>query len=124
MVAGRFIATGLACAVLHNVIMIACHFLGLHYVPSSVISFGVVVLVGYGLHSGWTFPGARRGAGSLARYALSMSANLPLFVAGLYVLVDLLGLSVPLATPLVTVLLMVFNFIATRWALRVERRDA
>lgn len=124
MLAGRFIATGLVCAVLHNVIIIVGHFLGLHYLPSSVISFALVVLVGYGLHSGWTFPGARRGAGSLARYALSMSANLPLFVAGLYVLVDLLGFSVPLATPVVTVLLMAFNFIATRWALRVERRDA
>lgn len=118
MLAGRFVAVGLACAVLHNVIMIAGDFLGLHYVLSSIVSFAVVVSAGYGLHSAWTFPGAERGRTPFARYAISMSANLPLFVAGMYAFVDLAGLAVPVAAPLVTVLLMVFNFIATRWALR------
>ena len=118
MLAGRFALVGLACALLHNAIMIAGDFAGLHYAVSSVISFAIVAAVGYGLHSAWTFPGARRGATSFTRYALSMSANLPLFVAGMFVLVDLLGLSVPVAAPLVTVALLAFNFVATRWALR------
>jgi putative flippase GtrA len=118
MVIGRFLGVGLACAVLHNVVMIAGDFAGLHYVASSLISLVVVTVFGYQLHSRWTFPGAERTRTSFARYALTVSANLPLSLAGLFVLVDLLGMPVPIAAPVVTVLLLAFNFTANRWALR------
>jgi putative flippase GtrA len=118
MVAGRFLTVGLTCAVLHNVIMITGNSLGLHYVVASILSFVIVVVAGYALHSAWTFPGAERGRTSFGRYALSMSANFPLFVAGVFVLVDLAGLAVPIAAPAVTIAMLAFNFFATRWALR------
>lgn len=121
MVVGRFFTVGLACALLHNAIMIGGDWAGLHYVFSSLVSFGVVVLVGYWLHSAWTFPGAERGGVTFARYALTMALNLPLSLAGMFVLVDLVGLGVPIAAPTVTVLLAAFNFIAGRWALRVRQ---
>ena len=118
MVIGRFLGVGLACAVLHNVVMIAGDFAGLHYVASSLISLVDVTIFGYQLHSRWTFPGAERTPTSFVRYALTVSANLPLSLAGLFVLVDLLGMPVPIAAPVVTVLLLAFNFTANRWALR------
>ena len=121
MVVGRFFTVGLVCALLHNAIMIGGDWAGLHYVVSSLISFAIVVLVGYWLHSGWTFPGAERGRVTLARYALTMAANLPLSIAGMFVFVDLVGIGVPIAAPTVTVLLAAFNFIAGRWALRVRQ---
>jgi putative flippase GtrA len=121
MVIGRFFTVGLACALLHNAIMIGGDWAGLHYVVSSLVSFAVVVAVGYWLHSGWTFPGAARGRTPFARYALTMAGNLPLSLAGMFVFVDLAGLPVSVASPLVTVLLMAFNFIAGRWALRARR---
>src|SRR4051812_20957496 len=121
MVVGRFFTVGLACALLHNAIMIGGDWAGLHYVASSFISFAIVVLVGYWLHSGWTFPGAERGRVTFARYALTMALNLPLSIAGMFVFVDVAGLSVPIAAPTVTVLLAAFNFIAGRWALRVRQ---
>jgi putative flippase GtrA len=124
MVVGRFFSVGLACALLHNAIMIGGDWLGLHYVASSFISFAIVVLFGYWLHSSWTFPGAQRGAMSFARYTLTMALNLPLSLAGMFVLVDLLGLGVPLAAPAVTVLLAAFNFIGGRWALRARRAQS
>ena len=117
-VVGRFFTVGLACALLHNAIMIGGDWAGLHYVVSSFISFAVVVLFGYWLHSGWTFPGAERGSMTLARYTLTMALNLPLSIAGMFLFVDLAGVSVPFASPLVTVLLAAFNFIGGRWALR------
>jgi putative flippase GtrA len=124
MVAGRFFSVGLLCALLHNAILIGGDWLGLHYVTSSLVSFAIVVLVGYLLHSSWTFPGARRGAMSFARYTITMALNLPLSLAGLFVLVDLAGLGVPLAAPAVTVMLAAFNFVAGRWALNPRaRRD-
>lgn len=121
MVIGRFFTVGLACALLHNAIVIGGDWAGLHYVASSLVSFAVVVAVGYRLHSGWTFPGAARGRTPFARYAFTMAANLPLSLAGMFVFVDLAGVPVSLASPLVTVLLMAFNFIAGRWALRARR---
>jgi putative flippase GtrA len=121
MAVGRFFTVGLACALLHNAIMIAGDWAGLHYVASSLISFAVVVAVGYWLHSGWTFPGAARGRTPFTRYALTMAANLPLSLAGMFVFVELAALPVAIAAPLVTVLLMAFNFIAGRWALRAGR---
>jgi len=122
MVIGRFFTVGLACALLHNAIMIAGDWAGLHYVASSFLSFAIVVVVGYLLHSGWTFPGAARGRTPFARYALTMAANLPLSIAGMFVLVDLAGLPVPIAAPAVTVFLAAFNFIGGRWALKAQSR--
>ena len=118
MVVGRFFSVGLLCALLHNAIMIGGDWLGLHYVASSFVSFAIVVLVGYWLHSSWTFPGAQRGGMSFARYTLTMALNLPLSLAGMFVLVDLAGLGVPIAAPAVTVMLAAFNFVGGRWALR------
>ena len=114
MVVGRFFSVGLACALLHNAIMIGGDWAGLHYVASSFVSFALVVLVGYWLHSAWTFPGAQRGGMSFARYTLTMALNLPLLLAGMFVFVDLAGLGVPIAAPAVTVLVAAFNFVGSR----------
>jgi putative flippase GtrA len=118
MIAGRALAVGLFCALLHNAIMIAGDWLGLHYAISLAYSFCIVVVVGYLLHSGWTFRGARRSGSTFLRYVLVASANYPASLAGLYVFVDLASLPVAIASPIVTVLLFALNFLGNRWALR------
>ena len=120
MVVGRFLGVGFACAILHYLVMVAGDLAGLHYAVSSLISLVVVTIFGYQLHSRWTFPGSERSRTSFVRYAVTVSANLPLSLAGMFVLVDILGLSVPVAVPVVTILLFAFNFTANRWALRVR----
>ena len=55
------------------------------------------------------------------RYAVTVSANYPLSLLGLFVFVDLFGVSVPAASLAVTVILLAFNFTANRWALRLRR---
>ncbi len=124
MVLGRYLAVGLSCALLHNVIMIAGDAVGMHYAVSSVVSLVVVTTFGYWLHSRWTFPGAERSPASYTRYFVTISANFPLSLAGLFVLVDLLEVPVPIAAPVITVILFAFNFAANRWALRVKRGRA
>ena len=118
MVVGRFLGVGLACALLHNIVMIAGDLAGWHYVASSVVSLVVVTAFGYQLHSRWTFPGVERSRTSFLRYAATVSANFPLSLAGLYVCIDSLGMPTPIAAPVVTVVLLAFNFTANRWALR------
>lgn len=120
MIAARALTVGLICALLHNAIVIAGDFAGLHYALSLTISFAIVVVVGYWLHSGWTFRGAKRGGSSFGRYVLVASANYPASLAGMFLLVDMMGLPVPLASPLLTVLLFAVNFLGNRWALRAR----
>jgi putative flippase GtrA len=123
MVTARYLAVGVACALLYNAIVIAGDRIGLHYAWSLLISFAIVVVLGYRLHTGWTFPGAAREA-SFVRYTFMASFNYPLMVAGLFVFVDLLSVPVPVAMPIVTVLLAAVNFFGSRWALRARRSRA
>src|SRR5258706_5158410 len=102
MVVGRFFTVGLVCAVTHNAIMIGGDWAGLHYVVSSFISFAVVVMLGFWLHSGWTFPDAQRSPGSFARYAGTMALHLPLSIALMLVFVGLAHLPVASSSPLLT----------------------
>ncbi len=118
MIAGRALAVGFFCALLHNAIMIAGDWVGLHYAISLIYSFCIVVVVGFLLHSGWTFRGAERSGATFLRYVVVASANYPVSLAGLYVFVDLAGLPVAIASPIVTVLAFALNFVGNRWALR------
>jgi putative flippase GtrA len=120
VIAARALAVGLACALVHNAIMIAGDWIGLHYAVSLVFSFVIVVVMGYRLHSGWTFTAAVRSRSSFRRYAVVASANYPISLAGMFVFVDLVGLSVPVASPVLTVLLFGLNFLGNRWALKAR----
>ena len=124
MAIGRYLGVGLACALLHNAIMIGGDFAGWHYVVSTTVSLMIVTVFGYLLHTRWTFAGAARGREPFLRFAMTVSANYPLSLAGMFVLVDLLGVPVAAAAPAVTVALFFFNYAANRWALRVKQGGA
>lgn len=121
MVAARALLVGLTCAVLHNAIMIAGDWAGLHYAASLAVSFVVLVVLGYCLHSAWTFEGAVRSGSSFGRYVLVALGNYPLSLAGMFVFVDLVSLPVAIASPIVTVLMFAANLLGNRWALRAGR---
>ena len=123
MVFARYLTVGASCMLLHLAIMIIGDAAGLHYVMSSVISLVTVTAFGYALHSGWTYPGSERGGASLARYLATVGANFPISLAGLFAFVDLLGLPVAIAAPIVTVLLVAFNFVASRWVFRPRQSN-
>jgi putative flippase GtrA len=112
----RYLAVGATCAILHNVIMIAGDFVGLHYVASTLVSFVIVVLCGYGLHSTFTF-GRDLSLSSLWRYALGMAANLPGSLVLMFVLCSLAGIPVVVAAPATTVILFLWNFAVSHWAI-------
>lgn len=120
MIAARALAVGLTCALVHNAIMIVGDWIGLHYAVSLIFSFLIVVVLGYRLHSGWTFTTAVRSRSSFGRYAFVASANYPMSLAGMFVFVDLIGFSVPVASPVVTVLLFGMNYLGNRWALKAS----
>ncbi|HEY2595487.1 MAG TPA: GtrA family protein [Chloroflexota bacterium] len=111
----RYALVGALCAGLYNLIMIAGDAIGVNFVASSVFAFVVNVLVGYTLHCRFTFS-ERMTARGLARYTAAMLLNLPLSVGGIWLLHGVLRLPMWLASPLVTALLFVWNYVATHWA--------
>jgi putative flippase GtrA len=114
--ATRFILVGLVCALVHNVIMLAADRLGLHYVMSCGISYVVVVVLGFALHVHFTFQQQAR-FDQFWRYALSMAANFPATLALLFLMCDMAGWPVAIAAPVATVVMMAWNFVASRWAI-------
>lgn len=112
----RYLLVGITCAVLCNAILIAGDALGFHYVPSLLIAYVIVVLWGYGLHSIFTF--ARElSVVSLCRYALGMAATLPASIALLFLFCDVASIAVAIAAPATTVIIFLWNFAMTRWAI-------
>ena len=112
----RFALVGLVCAAAHNVIMIAGDFAGLHYGISLVVSYLLVVVLGFALHVRFTFgqPATRE---AFWRYAIAMVANYPATLALLFVLCDLAKIPVVIAAPIATVVMFAWNYIVTRWAI-------
>jgi len=117
----RYVVVGLACALLHNAVMIGGDLLGIHYVVSTLISYFVVVVFGFALHCGFTFsqPSSVR---VFLRYAAGMATNYPASIVLMFLFCDGAGLSVAVAAPLTTVLLFAWNYLAARWA--IVRRPA
>ena len=116
----RYMIVGLVCAGLHNVVMISADYAGLHYQLSLVVSVVVTGLVGYILHSLYTFERRLTGA-RLSRFMSGIAVGFVLNFVLMYLMCDLMGLAVPIATPIATVLLFFFNFAAARWAIHLHR---
>ena len=117
----RYIIVGAFCASVHNLIVIGGSFFGVHYVISTLISYVVVVLIGFFSHTYFTFSQTMT-VPSFLRYAAAMVMNYPLSILAMFLLVDVAGLSVPIASPLATVMLMGWNYFASRWAIFTKGR--
>jgi putative flippase GtrA len=103
------------CFVLGATLIPFFSWLGMHYSIATLIAFMVVALIGFALHSQWTFKVERSVAG-LARYTGAMLLNLPLTVIFIGIAHDGFGVPVLYAAPLSSILLFVWNYIAVEWA--------
>lgn len=105
-----------ACVILNIAILIGGEFLGMHYVLSTLVSYVFCVLLGYVLHTHFSFQSTFTPA-SFTRYAAAMSVNLPSAVFAVWLLHDVLQMPMFAAAPASTVLLTVLNYILNRWAI-------
>ncbi len=104
------------CALANFVILVAGDRIGLHFVVSISVSFVVCVLIGYLLHSRFTFE-ARADWAGLARYTGAMSLNYPLSIVAVWFFSELLALPMLIAAPASTLALTLYNFFSSRWAI-------
>jgi putative flippase GtrA len=112
----RFALVGLVCAAAHNAILLAADWCGIHYAPACVVSYPLVVGLGFVLHVRFTFEQPATFA-AFWRYGASMAANYPITLALLFLMCDVGQWPVAVGSPAATVLLFVWNYVAGRWAI-------
>ena len=100
---------------LHNVTMIMADRAGVPLLAAVLLSFSLVALTGYALHSRLTFREPMR-LRALLRYGLAMSANVPMAFLITWVWHVLLGTRMVWAAPLASACMVVLNFVLSRWA--------
>lgn len=123
----RYVAVGGLCALLSNAAVILLVGYGFTSVVASLLAFPPVLLIGYALHSMFTF-GAPATRVTFGRYALAVATNFPAFAALLYIFCDILKVPVGIVAPAATALIFLWSYVAARWALmpggRIAKRDA
>ena len=112
----RYVFVAGCCALLHNGIVIGAARAGTGVLGAAAISFCLMIVIGYLLLCGVAFRTTPTRAG-FSRYTLAMAGNFPLATVSLWLLAVPLHMPVAIASPLVTGLMIVINFLATRWAI-------
>jgi putative flippase GtrA len=112
----RYLAGGAFCALLHNVITIYLTQHRIAYPGALIVSFCVTTPVGYWIHSAFTFE-KKRSWNRLRRFLLASGMGFLGSAALMVLLCTGLSLPVIVATPLVTVLLFLWNFLSAHWAI-------
>jgi putative flippase GtrA len=112
----RYLCIGAVSAFAINIIIISGDFLGIHYGISLVLAFVLSTSFAYFAHADVTFRAAKSLAG-FVRYLTTNLFGLGLTAVLLASLHD--GLSVPIliASPVTTVMMIVYNFLSARWAI-------
>lgn len=104
------------CILLHNAVLIMSDWVGIPLWAAVLISFSLVASVGYVLHGLFTFR-QPLALVAFARYAIAMSANIPLAFVTTWFWRDQIGLAMSLAAPLASVCMLALNFVLGRWAI-------
>lgn len=112
----RYVSGGAICALLHNVLVIGLAFAGVAYALALVVSFLITTPVAYLFHTAVTF-GEPRSWGRLIRFMGASLAGFGWSAALMILACSGLGLPVAVATPLVTVMVFLWNFASARWAI-------
>lgn len=118
----RYTQVGLLCALLNNLIVFAMDHAGYQYVAAVCAAFALVTLIGYLLHSTYTFGVSASRAGAL-RFVGASLTSFPLSLGSMFVMCGGMGLSASVAMPIATVLLFAWNYaLAHLTILRPERQ--
>lgn len=112
-------AVSAICLALHNVVMIGGDKLGWPYLLSILVSFSLSSVTGYVLHSLATF-GEPVSMRRFLRYAMAMTANIPLVFITIWIWHDLANLAMVWASPISTICMIAVNFLLSRWAIRPQ----
>lgn len=114
--AGRYALVSAVCLLTHNLVLILGSWAGLVMPVAVALSFCTVLLLGFTLHARFTFA-VHGDVRAFLRYAAAMAGNVPLTLLLLWGMVDLGGWAMAIAAPVSTLVLVIFNFATSRWAM-------
>lgn len=112
----RYWVVSAICWLLNVILIPLINACGLHYTLAILAAFCLVAIVGFSLHCCWTF-NVKPTFESFLRYVSAMILNLPLTIILIGIGHNFVGLSVAISTVMVSILLILWNFIAVRWAI-------
>ena len=104
------------CFATNNVLLLLLARAGMHYAPAVVVVTCFMIPFSYFLHAGFTYR-LGMGVGSFGRYTAGQVLNAPASMLIYAILCDGFGLSMMAATPIMTVTMVVWNFLCSYWAL-------
>jgi putative flippase GtrA len=117
----RYGLVGAFCALSNYIILVAVDAAGGHYLLGTVIAFCTVTPAAYLLHSRFTFAHAYNFK-AFARFVAGVASSYPVAVGSMVILCSGLHLTVPIATPLATIGVLGWNFVAAHWSLAPRDR--
>jgi hypothetical protein len=119
----RYLGVAAICAVVSNILLISIVNAGLGYLSATALTLFPMFFIGYGLHAGVTFK-TKPSFIAFLRYCFTMLAAVPLWVAIIFVLYDVIKLPIVIASPVGTVIVFLWNYVSTHWALLQSVRGA
>jgi putative flippase GtrA len=96
---------------------------GLDYLSGLFVVCFPMLAIGFALHCWVTFE-TRPSVVAFLRYSAAILANYPLWIGSLFVLCDLAHLPIIVASPVSTLFLFFWNYVATHWAILRSVRSA
>ena len=112
----RYLFGGAICALLNNAILIVGDRLGFGYVTLIGLTFLITGTVGYHLHCRFTFRRSGDWTGYLA-FMTGLALGVPVALLLLALLCSLCGLPMWIAAPVLTVLMILYNYGNARLAI-------
>ena len=103
-------------ALLNNIILIVGDHLGYSYVELAVVCYLLTGTLAYAFHSSFTFRRVYR-LSSYITFMAGLFLGLPISIALLFVLCTIMQMPMWLAGPLLTIIMVVYNYVSARFAM-------
>ena len=114
-VGGRYLIVGAVCAALNNILLIGADWVGLHYSAAIALTIAITLPIAYFSHALWTFS-SQISIQSFARFVAGSFSSVVVAAALVAGLRGWIGMPMLFAAPIATILMVLYNFVMTRWA--------
>lgn len=116
----RYACVGLGCAVTNNLLLIGMDAAKIHYAIAVIVSALIMIPLSYYLQLHVTFS-VEPEWGAFVRYASALLLNPPISWFLLFLIHDHGGLPMIWAAPIITLIMFIWNFAASNWAIVPHR---
>ena len=118
--AAIYLLVSALCLVAHNLVINVMYGLGFHLISAVIVSFVVVVPIGYLFHCRLTFREQLYWF-RFQKYAGAMAGNIPLSYINIWFLHEVAGLKIVWSSLSASIIMVAVNYLLSRWAIVISR---